>query len=306
MSIYKAPLAKLFLPIVLFGLIICKPGYAESAEAIPALKAIPAGLSGAVREKLTKRKIELEKKLKDFLTDADLFNATSAENQKDDDFATLAMRRARYIADTKAFNRQVNTAHEAVNKTLPATLFKTDIVKAQGDFCFELADGRKMPGPISGVVPINAGTRITTGANGKLIILLPDQTVFHIGPNSDLIIDAFVYDPEITPQKIFVSLSKGLFRWVTGKVGRMNPANMKVTVPCLYTGIRGTEFEMEVAPDGSGQLKLFSGELVVTPLKHGSKFILKAKQIISFSSDGIISKPVSLNDLVSRIENIVE
>ena len=49
---------------------------------------------------------------------------------------------------------------------------------------------------------------------------------------------------------------------------------------------RGTEFEGTVLPDGSGQIKLYSGEVSVTS-KTGEEVILKPGQMITFTKDEI-------------------
>jgi len=44
--------------------------------------------------------------------------------------------------------------------------------------------------------PVSIGTRIVTGSDGHMQLLLLDETVFTIGPNSDIVVDEFVYDPD--------------------------------------------------------------------------------------------------------------
>src|SRR5689334_11977236 len=58
--------------------------------------------------------------------------------------------------------------------------------------------------------------RIDTDARGLLQVLLADGTTFTVGPNSGLVIDTFVYDPDKGRAKITASLSKGVFRFIGG------------------------------------------------------------------------------------------
>ncbi|MFA6316695.1 MAG: FecR family protein [Elusimicrobiota bacterium] len=81
---------------------------------------------------------------------------------------------------------------------------------------------------------------VTTDANGRMQILLLDETVFTIGPNSSLTLDEFVYDPKVGEGRMTARVTKGVFRFVTGKIARENPANMKVKLPVGVIGIRGT------------------------------------------------------------------
>ncbi len=88
--------------------------------------------------------------------------------------------------------------------------------------------------------PVYAKDRVTTGPEGKLQILLLDQTSFTIGANSEMVLDEFVYDPNTNAGKVSATIAKGAFRFVTGKVARREPSNMKVGTPVGTIGIRGT------------------------------------------------------------------
>ncbi len=82
--------------------------------------------------------------------------------------------------------------------------------------------------------------KISTGPEGKLQILLLDQTSFTIGANSEMELDEFVFDPATNAGKVSAKIVKGAFRFVTGKVARRDPASMQVATPVGTIGIRGT------------------------------------------------------------------
>ncbi|MCM2305329.1 MAG: FecR family protein [Elusimicrobia bacterium] len=88
--------------------------------------------------------------------------------------------------------------------------------------------------------PVFSRDKVTTGPEGKLQILLLDQTSFTVGPNSELELDEFVFDPATNAGKVSARIAKGAFRFVTGKVARRDPASMKVETPVGTIGIRGT------------------------------------------------------------------
>ena len=87
---------------------------------------------------------------------------------------------------------------------------------------------------------IYLGDHLTSGGNAGMQIMLLDETVFTIGPDSDLTIDQFVYDPATSAGKVSASVTKGVFRFISGKVARNEPDNMQVKVPGATIGIRGT------------------------------------------------------------------
>jgi len=88
--------------------------------------------------------------------------------------------------------------------------------------------------------PVLMGDKVETEKNGKLQILLLDQTVFTLGPLSAVTIDEFVYDPANDNGKVKASMVKGIFRVVSGRVAHKNPENMSVDLPAGSIGFRGT------------------------------------------------------------------
>jgi len=88
--------------------------------------------------------------------------------------------------------------------------------------------------------PIFLGDAITSGKESGLQVMLLDETVFTIGPNSEISIDEFVYDPSTGSGKIAASVAKGAFRFITGKIARKRPEDMTVRLPTATIGIRGT------------------------------------------------------------------
>jgi hypothetical protein len=103
-----------------------------------------------------------------------------------------------------------------------------------------LAPGQAAGRVIGSGKPVYLNDHITTGADSRLQILLLDETTFTLGPNSDMVLDEFVYDPKTNAGKVSAKISQGSFRFITGKVAQANPANMKVTLPVGTIGIRGT------------------------------------------------------------------
>lgn len=88
--------------------------------------------------------------------------------------------------------------------------------------------------------PIYLGDQVTTGPGGRLQVLLLDETLFTIGPNATLVIDESVYDPATSRGKVAASVVKGAFRFITGKVAKLNPSDMEVKLPVGSIGVRGT------------------------------------------------------------------
>ena len=81
---------------------------------------------------------------------------------------------------------------------------------------------------------------ITSGSDSGMQILLMDETVFTIGADSEISIDEFVYDPATGDGSLAANMTKGVMRFVTGKVSDGNPDSMVIKLPVGTIGIRGT------------------------------------------------------------------
>jgi tetratricopeptide (TPR) repeat protein len=182
---------------------------------------------------------------------------------------------------------------EAKARAVTASSVPTGAAAAVSGPVFWLtSDGHKIP--IESGKPIFLNQHVITGKAGHLQVLLLDGTVFTLGQNSDMVLDDFVYDPANDQHTIMARLTKGVFRWVTGKTARKDPASMKVILPVGTIGPRGTDFEAAVETDGSGDVKLYSGQLEITETKTGRIFLMNAGETVTYGSDGIFSPPKRL------------
>jgi hypothetical protein len=112
---------------------------------------------------------------------------------------------------------------------------------------------------ISSGEPIFLTDRIQSGPASGMQILLLDETIFTIGPSSELVIDEFVYDPETDTGRVSATVAKGVFRFVTGRVAAKKPDAMKVRTPFGTIGIRGTIVAGEVTATGADVVLLGPG-----------------------------------------------
>ncbi len=85
--------------------------------------------------------------------------------------------------------------------------------------------------------PIFLGDAITSGKASGMQIMLMDETVFSIGPNSEVVIDEFVYDPATDPSKGTMSVTEGVFRFINGKIVRQRPEDRRARLPTSTQGI---------------------------------------------------------------------
>jgi hypothetical protein len=112
--------------------------------------------------------------------------------------------------------------------------------------------------------PVVFQEHITTAANGQTKILFRDESSMSVGPNSDLTIDQFLYDPNASTGKLAMSVTKGVFRFVGGEVSKLGDP-VTLSAPTATLGIRGGIFVARIAADGSvTAVFVYGKELTVT------------------------------------------
>lgn len=107
--------------------------------------------------------------------------------------------------------------------------------------------------------PVYRGTRFVTGDDGSVEIELTNGSIMRIRPNSSL---------QLSPtkrrrkKKSSVVLFFGrVWSSISKAVGAEE--NYEVTTPTAVAGVRGTEFETAVAPDGSVRVRVDEGRVEV-------------------------------------------
>jgi hypothetical protein len=101
---------------------------------------------------------------------------------------------------------------------------------------------------------------VRTGAASQLQILLLDRTTFTVGANARVAVDRFVYDPAAKSRSTGVSVTKGAFRFMSGRNLGRPTGPVSVRTPVATIGIRGTIFEGVVGEDA---IRIAQGEPAV-------------------------------------------
>jgi hypothetical protein len=124
--------------------------------------------------------------------------------------------------------------------------------------------------------------RIRTAANGSVQLLFVDKTSMTIGPNSDLTIDEYVYNPNAGTGKLAATLGKGALRFVGGQISHTGEAEVKTASAVI--GIRGG-----VALIGTGHVYAGYGSSTVT--SGGSTVTLGAGEFTQIGGGGPPTPP---------------
>jgi len=86
---------------------------------------------------------------------------------------------------------------------------------------------------------------VFTKRDGWARVKLADGTSITMGKNSKLIIEKYLYDGT-KKSHTTIGFAKGVFKTITGAIGKVAPEKFKVKTPNATIGIRGTAFFVEV------------------------------------------------------------
>ena len=89
---------------------------------------------------------------------------------------------------------------------------------------------------------------LRTGPDGALGVILRDDTVMSLGPNSEFSLDQFAFAPVEDDLSFVGKMTRGTATFLTGKIGQMRPEAVKVKTPNGTIGVRGTQFLVQVDP----------------------------------------------------------
>jgi hypothetical protein len=127
---------------------------------------------------------------------------------------------------------------------------------------------------------------IATGPDGQTQILFVDESAMSIGPRSDMTIDEFVYNPKTGTGTEALSATRGVFRYVGGKLSK-GEAQVTIKTPVATIGIRGGVFVMNLGPDGQlDVIFLYGNGLTVTGLNGVSETITRPGFAVSVHGRG--------------------
>lgn len=269
----------------------------------PALAAIPDYLLAKDKATLSDQRALLEKQWSAVIdliaphdkrcghvpdTDASLVESCGAEEQKIEDEI------ARLKKLTANFNELVAEKSREAAAVDPGPAAGV-IAATHGAYSIVDKGGNQIDIAASGAIQIPSGATIRTGADARVQILLLDETVFTIGPNSETVIDEFVYDPkDATLSKASFNILKGFFRFVSGKVAPGHERGVRATIPVGDLGFRGTDVEVTVNPDMSGSVALHDGMVDLTPSSGGDVLVIKPGEMYSYDAEGRLSGPVPI------------
>jgi hypothetical protein len=106
----------------------------------------------------------------------------------------------------------------------------------------------------SGAVPAQAGQvvhqadTLRTGADGRLGIMLKDDTRISLGPSSEVSLSRYVYNPTEGAFAFVLRVTRGIAAYVSGRIAKLAPDSIRLETPAAIVGVRGTALAIRVLP----------------------------------------------------------
>jgi hypothetical protein len=84
------------------------------------------------------------------------------------------------------------------------------------------------------------GDLIRTGRDGRIGVTLNDDTRLSLGPDSELRLDRFSYEPADGQFGLAIKLIRGVAAYVSGRIAKLAPDSIRIETPTAILGVRGT------------------------------------------------------------------
>jgi hypothetical protein len=102
--------------------------------------------------------------------------------------------------------------------------------------------------------------RIVAGPDGLAQLMFLDQSTLTVGPDSEVVLDRFVYDPDADAGEVALTLAKGALRFIGGRTTKATDA--RIAAPGGVIGLRGGMLAVDTAGDRT-RVVLLAGEYAV-------------------------------------------
>ena len=88
---------------------------------------------------------------------------------------------------------------------------------------------------------------LVTGNDASLGIILRDNTIFSMGPDSSLSLKEFVFVPVDGRFSLLVRMVKGTFVYISGIIAKLSPESIHIETPVGVVAVRGTRFAAKIS-----------------------------------------------------------
>ncbi len=133
------------------------------------------------------------------------------------------------------------TLHASIAQAQPEVAGFIKSVEGQGLIVRDEASLPANPGDI-----VHVSDAVTTMENSAIGIMLEDDTLISLGPDSRLELGDFAFAPQEEKFSLAIRLLKGSFAYMSGVIGRLAPEKIHIETPDAVIAVHGTSFLVKV------------------------------------------------------------
>ncbi|MEM9735097.1 MAG: FecR domain-containing protein, partial [Pseudomonadota bacterium] len=100
--------------------------------------------------------------------------------------------------------------------------------------------------------------RVQTSDLGSGQLVFIDQTTLTVSPNTDIVLDNYVFDASADRGDMALTMTRGALRFIGGRITKQRRAIIRT--PTATIGIRGGLVIIEVSEDGTTRVTQMAGE----------------------------------------------
>lgn len=93
---------------------------------------------------------------------------------------------------------------------------------------------------------VHQGDTLRTGPDGSLGVMLKDDTSLSLGPNTEVVIDQFLFAPAEGKLSVVARMLRGTAVYLSGVIAKLSPQSVRFETPNASIGVRGTKFLVRV------------------------------------------------------------
>lgn len=145
--------------------------------------------------------------------------------------------------------------------------------------------------PLYRMNPVVRNGRLETVPSGALEVTFTDGSLLTMGSASSILVDKYVFNGSQGTSEQTLTMTKGLFRFVSGT---MPKDKVKLQTPNVSIGIRGTVVKSKVNDDGSSTIFFEHGQGYIED-KSGKSVPMAEGDMVKVGADGSIGNPEHRN-----------
>ncbi|MFH0731247.1 MAG: FecR domain-containing protein [Pseudomonadota bacterium] len=93
---------------------------------------------------------------------------------------------------------------------------------------------------------IQKGDRVKTDPRGAIGLVFLDDTLISMGPNSEVWIDDYLFEPLEKKLSFIARILRGTVCFLSGQIAKLSPESVRLVMPEATIGVRGTHVLIKV------------------------------------------------------------